>query len=220
MNRSTIGLLFSVILLGLFVPTHLVAEEPKSSRPNIVFIISDDHGAWATSHAKCPGAITPNMDRIYNEGADFVNAFTVTPVCSPSRAGFISSRYGTEVGITEWINPKTESTLGLDPQLPAWPRFLADAGYRTGLVGTWHLGTEARFHPTKFGYQHFMGFRAGGTKPKDPELEVDGKVKIVDGYVVDIVADGAVKFIEQAKSNPAPFVVSVHFREPHSPWIP
>jgi uncharacterized sulfatase len=184
----------------------------------MVFIFADDHAAWATSHAGHPQAKTPNMDRIYREGADCVNAFTTTPVCSPSRAGLMCSRYGTEVGITEWINPRTESTVGLDPQLPVWPRFLAAAGYRTGLIGKWHLGTEDRFHPSKFGYQYFMGFRAGGTTPKDPTLEVGGVQKKIDGYVVDLVTDDAIAFLNREKAGP--FALSLHFREPHAPWIP
>lgn len=211
--------LYSNYLLLGFVFAELFAHVAAAAeRPNIVFIFADDHAAWATGHAGHPNAITPNMDRIYREGADFVNAFTTTPVCSPSRAGLIASRYGTEVGITEWINPRTESQLGLDPALPVWPRFLADAGYHTGLVGKWHLGTEKRFHPTKFGYQYFMGFRAGGTTPKDPILEVNGDERKVEGYVVDIVTDDAIAFLNREKAGP--FVLSLHFREPHSPWIP
>ena len=192
----------------------LIAAE----RPNILFIFTDDQAPWALGLSGHPHAKTPNMDRLFREGAYLVNAFTTTPVCSPSRAGLMASRYGTELGITDWINPRKEPNHGLDPKTVTWPKLLAEAGYRTGLIGKWHLGTLDRFHPTKFGYQYFMGFRSGGNTPSDPTLEINGKRKKLKGLLPDILTNDAVEFIHRESERP--FLLSLHFRAPHARWLP
>ncbi|MCA9039040.1 MAG: sulfatase-like hydrolase/transferase [Planctomycetaceae bacterium] len=206
------------LLAITFVFSLTIQAVYAAEKPNILFIFSDDHAAWATGHAGDPHAKTPNMDRIYNEGATFNNAFTVTPVCSPSRAEMMTGRYGSELSITDWINPRNEPTLGLDTSHPVWPRALKEAGYRTGLIGKWHLGTEDKFHPQHFGYEYFMGFRSGGNKPKDPTLEVNGKEQQLEGLLPDILTDDAIDFIQ--KESDQPFLLSVHYRAPHAPWLP
>lgn len=203
-------------LLFCFVTPILAVAE--AAPPNILFIVTDDQGAWAMGCSGNKDARTPSLDRIAREGVRLTNCFTPTPVCSPARASIMTSRYGSEVGIQDWINPRSEAELGLDPSFPVWPRYLVQAGYRTGLIGKWHLGTADRFHPSVFGYQHFMGFRSGGNTPLDPELEVDGKTQMVPGYVVDLVGEGALKFLREQSDKP--FALSVHFREPHRPYVP
>lgn len=201
------------LLLVTFAAPLRAAE-----RPNILFILTDDQAPWALGVSGHPDARTPHMDRLFRGGAYLVNCFTPTPVCSPSRASIMVSRYGSEVGVTDWINPREEPNLGLDTSLVTWPERLADAGYRTGLIGKWHLGTLDEYHPRNSGYQYFMGFRAGGNKPKDPTLEVDGKETQLTGLLPDILTDDAIRFLERQKD--APFALSLHFREPHAPWQP
>ncbi len=191
----------------------------RATRPNIVFIFTDDQAPFAVNAAGDERFITPNIDRIFHEGAHLRNSFVTTPVCSPSRVGLLTSRYGTEMGITDWINPGSEKKLGLDPKSAAWPRQLAKAGYKTALFGKWHLGTEDRYHPTKFGYDQFAGIRTGGCPPKNPTIELlSGEVKKVEGYTCDIFTDHAVRFIEQSKQHS--FLLSLHFRAPHAAWLP
>jgi len=205
-----------IAILAIGITSQLASA---GSRPNIVFILTDDQAPFAVAAAGDERFVTPNIDRIFHAGAHLTNSFVTTPVCSPSRVGLIASRYGTEMGITDWINPRREAMLGLDPQTPTWPKLLAAAGYRNGLFGKWHLGTQDKYHPTQMGYHAFLGIRTGGCAPQDPTLELlDGRVEKMAGYTCDIFTDHALQFIRDQSERP--FLVSLHFRAPHSPWLP
>ncbi|MCC6489375.1 MAG: sulfatase-like hydrolase/transferase [Candidatus Hydrogenedentes bacterium] len=194
----------------------------RSQRPpNIVFICTDDQGPWALGYSGNPDAHTPNLDKLFGEGAYLPNSYVVTPVCSPSRASTMCSRYGTEVGITDWINHRvpSETNLGLDPGYTTWPELLRQAGYHTGLVGKWHLGNAPQFHPAKAGFQYFAGFLEGGTTPKDPVLEAEGQVGTRTGYTTDLLTAYAIDFLRNAPGD-VPFLLNVHYRAPHAPYTP
>ncbi len=205
----------SALALTLLVagPTLVAAE-----RPNIVFVYTDDQAPTAVGFVGNEDLKTPHMDRLFREGAYLANSFVTTPVCSPARATLMTSRYGTELGILDWINPRTEPTLGLDPQTVTWPELLSEAGYTNGLVGKWHLGTEDRFHPTRTGFDYFMGFRGGGTTPNNPVLEIDGQNRRFEGFTADILTDHALDFIR--RNQKGPFLLCLHFRAPHARWLP
>ncbi len=190
----------------------------EAARPNILFILTDDQGPHAASYLGNQELPTPHLDTLAAEGVVLRNAFCVTPVCSPSRASLVSSRYGSELGILDWINPKTEPEIGLNPNTVTWMELLEDSGYVTGLMGKWHLGTAPRFHPTLNGYQEFMGFLDGGRPTRDAILEVDGHDVQTKGFIVDVVTDGAIEFLKTHKADT--FALSVHYREPHSAWLP
>jgi choline-sulfatase len=206
---------FSAALLLMF---FFVGARAFAEKPNIVFVMTDDQAPWAIGISGNKQASTPNMDRLFREGAYLKNCFVVTPVCSPSRASLMTSQYGSELGITDWIHPGNEPKLGLDPKIVTWPEVLQKAGYRTGLVGKWHLGVPDRYHPTRNGFDYFMGLKEGGCSPVDPVLEVDGKERKLKGLTVDLITDHALKFIEKNKSGP--FMLSVHYRAPHERWLP
>lgn len=191
----------------------------QDRRPNILFVYTDDQAPWALGASGNAQAYTPNMDRLAAEGAYLTNSFVTTPVCSPSRVGLLCSRYGTEMGITDWINPREEPELGLDPATPTWVRDLKRAGYTTALVGKWHLGIQDHQHPSHFGYQHFAGFRPGGNTVKDPDLEIGGELQSVEGLTTDILTDYALDYLRQFAGK-QPFALSMHYRAPHSPWKP
>ena len=208
---AAIGLLAAAL-------TPAAAGQPAPARPNILFVLTDDQASWAVGVSGNPHAHTPNTDRLFREGAYLVNALTVTPVCSPSRASLMTSRYGSELGITDWINPGTEPDLGLDPEMVTWPELLRQAGYRTGLVGKWHLGTKPQFHPTRAGFGHFVGFLGGGTRVENPLLEKDGRNQKFRGRTTDILTEHALEFLRANKDGP--FLLCVHYRAPHAPWLP
>ncbi|MCA9056450.1 MAG: sulfatase-like hydrolase/transferase, partial [Planctomycetaceae bacterium] len=194
--------------------------KPKvDPRPNVLFLLTDDQAPWALGLSGHPHALTPHMDALFRSGAYLPNCFTPTPVCSPARTSIITGRYGSELGITDWIRPGAEDELGLATGTPVWPQFLQDAGYQTALIGKWHLGTRPHQHPTKFGYDYFLGMTEGGTRPVNPRLEVNGEFQIVNGFPPDIFTDEAVRWlrlIDLAK----PFCLCVHYREPHAAFVP
>lgn len=192
----------------------------SADRPNILFIMTDDQAPWATGAWPGPThASTPNLDKLFSEGTYLPNTFVVTPVCSPSRASLATSRYGSEVGITDWLNPRKEPNHGLDPATTTWYEVVQDAGYHTGLVGKWHLGLLDKFHPTKTGFDYFMGHRGGGWSPDNPTLEKDGKNQKFDGLTTDILADHAIGFLKD-RPQEKPFLLVLHFRAPHARWLP
>lgn len=186
-------------------------------RPNLLFVMTDDQAQWAVGAYGNDEIVTPWMDRLAEEGTLFENAFVASPVCSPARATFLTGRYPTELGITEWISP-AEARGGLGLRHRTWAQELQDRGYRTGLVGKWHLGESAASHPTALGFEHFTGFLAGGHRPMDPTLEVDGNAKKFEGPLPDVLVDDALRFL--AVDDDRPFALCVHFRAPHLPYGP
>ena len=210
------------IALALLVVLFVAAGQVRAAeRPNILFILTDDQAPWATGVTDpLDNAITPHMDRLMRTGAQLTNCYTPTPVCSPSRTSLMTSRYGTEAGITDWIHPRKEKQLGVDPQFVMWSELLNEAGYHTGLVGKWHLGIQDRHHPTNNGFDYFMGHRAGGWRPKDPRLEKDGEYQKFEGLNTDILADHALGFLERAAEKDEPFLLCWNTRAPHRRWLP
>jgi len=188
-------------------------------RLNLVSIVTDDQSSWSLGCYGNRESRTPNMDRLAKEGARFLNAFTVTPVCSPSRASFMTGLYGTQVGITDWIAPaEAQRGVGLPVGVTTWPEVLQKSGYTTGLFGKWHLGDQPQFHPTKRWFNHFFGFLGGGNTPMNPTLEQDGTTKQFTGALPDLLTDDAMKFVETNKAKP--FAALIHFRAPHLPYGP
>ncbi|MGB7159603.1 MAG: sulfatase-like hydrolase/transferase [Tepidisphaeraceae bacterium] len=214
MRRSSVGLVATIIALW-FCTSARAAE----NRPNLIVIVTDDQAMWSVGAYGNRESRTPNMDRLAREGARFTNAFTATPVCSPSRAAFLTGRYGTELGITDWITvAQAEAGVGLPPETVTWPEVLKQNGYTTALVGKWHLGHLPQHHPTRHGYDHFWGIIGGGAQAMDPQVEVDGQRTKLKGPTPDLTTDEALRWLESNKDKP--FAMSIHFREPHLPYAP
>jgi len=189
---------------------------PRRRRPNILLVHTDDQAQWAMGAYGNADIHTPNMDRVAKEGALFARAFVSTPVCSPARATLMSGLDSIQHGVKDWIRPSER--IGLEPRFRTFPELLRAAGYATGYVGKWHLGQEPRFHPLRRGFEHFMGFLGGGNRPRDPVLELEGKTAKRQGWLVDLLTDAALAYIERSRSGP--FFCMVSYRNPHGPHRP
>ena len=207
-----------LLVFGMILGSLVSAKGPEVPKPNVVFILTDDQAPWALGLSGHPHADTPHLDKLFKQGMWLKKSYVVTPVCSPSRTSLMTSRYGSELGVTDWIHPRNEPDLGLNPKTVTWTEAMQSAGYRTGLVGKWHLGVPDKFHPTKTGFDYFMGFRTGGNKVIRPTLEVNGKDQQVDGYTYDILTDDALRFIDRNKDRA--FLLCLHYRAPHTAWLP
>jgi uncharacterized sulfatase len=202
-------------MLRLLLPLLLAATVAQAdARPNIVFIMSDDQGPWAWGYGGHPDARTPNLDRLREQGANLPQYFNCAPVCSPSRAGTLASLYPTQTGIIDYLSPSRPEELGLDPDLPTWPKLLQAAGYRSGMFGKWHVGRSNEHLPTNNGYDTFVGWRQGAGISINPPTEIDGEERVLPGYSPDVITDHAIDFIEQNRQWP--FLVSLHFFAPHA----
>ncbi|MCE7908946.1 MAG: DUF4976 domain-containing protein [Candidatus Omnitrophica bacterium COP1] len=212
----------TALLLGfIFLLNVCLTILPACSqdKPNIIFILTDDQSAWSLGCLGNTQAHTPNLNRLFDGGVTLSNCFVTTPVCSPSRASLFTSRYGSELGITDWISPKTEPHIGLSRSVSTWPKVLQNSGYDTCLVGKWHLGTDRKYHPHHHGFNHFYGFASGGVTVTDPVLCVDDATEECKGFTDDILTDRAIRFLNE-KENSRPFLLCLHLRAPHAPWKP
>src|SRR5947208_11866975 len=144
--------------LGLDRPTWA-----QSTKPNIVFMLADDLGYADVSCYGQRDYTTPNIDRLAIEGLRFMQAYSNSANCSPTRTGLITGRYQMrlEVGLEEPINASTPKSVGLPPSHPTLSSILKKAGYGTSLVGKWHLGYLPDYSPLKSGYDRFFGIFSG-----------------------------------------------------------
>lgn len=186
---------------------------------NLVAIVTDDQSSWSVGCYGNKESRTPNMDRLAAEGARLSRAFVVTPVCSPSRAAYLTGRYGTELGITDFINTEEfDAGVGLPAGTLTWPAVLRENGYQTCLIGKWHLGGRPHQLPEACGFDEFVGAPKGSFEPVNPIFVARGKAKKFEGYSSNVVGDEAVRFLEERRKGP--FALLVHFREPHTPYTP
>lgn len=164
---------------------------PPARTPNIVMVLVDDM-RWDEMHSVGhPFIETPHMDRVAREGARFRNAFATTPLCSPSRASFLTGQYAHTSGIVD-------NTARPSHDLPTFPRELRDAGYRTGFFGKWHMGNDASPRP---GFDRWVAMPGQG-EAIDPHLNVDGADLQKTGYVTDVLTDYVEQFIGETREQP------------------
>ena len=182
-----------------------------------MFILTDDQGVWA---AGCYGNAeirTPNIDRIADTGVRFENFFVASPVCSPSRASFLTGRMPSQHGVHDWIRngnvgPDAASYLAGEV---AYTDVLAEHGWTCGISGKWHLGNS---RISQHGFEHWFVHQQGGGKYNDAPMVRDGRLIAAPGYVTNVITDDALAFIDRHENNDDPFYLSVHYTAPHSPW--
>ena len=167
-----------------------------SGRPNMVFVLLDD--ARYDDLIDHPFAELPNLQRLLQEGASFTNVHTSAPLCSPSRAVFMTGQYPYRNGIVDNGERAAQSH-----RLVTFPKLLHDVGYRTGFFGKWHMGHQD--DSPRPGFDRWVSFVGQGVY-FDPDLNIDGTPQKARGYMTDILTQHAVSFIESVPDT-QPFLV-------------
>ena len=219
MRTKSSAKISAVLSLMVLVPfaaplaTQASGSKLTPKRPNVVFIMTDDHGPWALGVAGNKNAYTPNLNQLARRGAYLKRCFSLTPVCSPARAILMTSRYSSEVNIPDFLHAEREPGRYLSPEFATWPKLFAEAGYDAALSGKWHLNFGRKGMPTDFGYEEYlmtMGISI------NPSVNINGQSRRMDGYTPDIITDFGLEFIRRKRS--APFLLSLHFFAPHANW--
>lgn len=203
-----------------------VAAVHGQGKPNVVYIMADDLG-WADLGCYGnTGISTPNLDRLARGGLKFNRAYAAAPVCTPTRAAFMTGRYParSEVGLREPLDQiRADSLVGLTPDNISLPSLLKKNGYITQLIGKWHLGFLPQFGPLANGFDDFYGYLGGAIdyiSHNDPfgnsSLYHNYKTEKRQGYMTDILAEHAVAFL--SRKHEKPFFLSLQMSAPHWPW--
>lgn len=172
--------------------------------PNILYIMADDHAAHAISAYGGKINQTPQIDRIAKEGMRFDQCLVTNSICTPSRAAILTGKYAHINGV-----PVFNRFDGSQPHLA---KYLQKAGYHTGMIGKWHLGSD----PTGFDYWNIF---PGQGRYHDPVFLEMGQKKTHKGYATDLVADFSIAFLEKRPKD-KPFFLMCHHKAPHRPWQP
>ena len=180
-----------------------------STRPNILFIMTDDHAAQAIG---CYGSrinSTPNLDRIANEGMRFDHCYVTNSICTPSRATILT-------GTHNHVNRVTTLATHLDNRLPNVAKHLQTGGYQTAIFGKWHLGQGPDHWPT--GFDHWCVLPGQGIY-HDPRFAEMGEQVVKPGYVTDVITDDCIEWLDR-RDDSKPFFLMCHHKAPHRPWDP
>ena len=199
-------------------------------KPNFIFILADDLGYADLGCYGGRASVSPNLDRLAQQGIRFTQGYANSPVCSPTRFGLITGRwqYRLRGAAEEPLTGKKSRVrpdLGLPPEHPTLPSLLRTAGWRTALVGKWHLGYPPAFGPLKSGYDEHFGPYSGGvdyftheTMGGRHDLWHNGEPAKVQGYLTDVLTDRAMDFVQRCTTADEPFLLSLHYTAPHWPW--
>ena len=191
--------------LPLALRWHPGALGPRRDRPNVLFIMSDDHASHAIG---CYGSTinaTPNIDRLARDGVRFRNCFCTNSLCAPSRAVILTGKYSHRNGVIS-------NGVKFDGAQQTLPKLLQAQGYETAIVGKWHLQSE----PSGFDYSNIL---PGQGSYHDPLMIENGIEYSNVGYVTDLITDKALEWIEGRDSS-RPFFLMLHHKAPHANWEP
>ena len=204
--------------LTLCAAGSFAQAQNTNSRPNILFIMSDDHATQAINvygSMLAPYLPTPNINRIANEGMRLDNCFVTNSISSPSRASIMTGQYSHKNGVYTLDN-------SLNTAHPNVAKELQAAGYQTAIIGKWHLGSE----PTGFDHYNVL---PGQGRYKNPEFIEKGNwqqgsggnhvLTVHTGHSTDVITDETLQYL-RTRDKSKPFFVKCHFKAPHDPWEP
>lgn len=237
LRNLVIAALTSVPLSG-YAQTNLApANTPPNQAPNIILILADDLGYGSLGCYGNKEIQTPNIDRLAANGVRLTDFHSNGSVCSPTRAALLTGRYPQRCA---WVadeelspgfrrqreqNPAQRWAWGISANEVTLPGLLKHAGYRTGIIGKWHLGYDLKFHPMNYGFDEFRGFMGGnvdyhthiaGYGLKQLDWWHNREIRNEDGYATDLLTAYAVDFIARNKARP--FFLYLAHGAPHDPW--
>lgn len=203
----TTRVLCSALFLAVWILlSYCRPPDPQSETPNIIFIFSDDQASHAVSAYGSQIVKTPNIDRLADEGIIFHNAFVTNSICAPSRGVLLTGKHS-------HINGQLTNAQTFDGSQLTYPQVLQQAGYRTAMIGKWHLQSN----PT--GYDHW-DILPGQGHYYNPEFITPEGTSQIEGYVTDIITDKVINWIENNRNGDQPFMVNYHHKAPHRNWKP
>ena len=204
--------LFFILVVALSCSNKQINNEPqidKITRPNIIFIMADDHAEQAISaygHPISKLAPTPNIDRIADGGVRFNNNFNTNSICGPSRAVILTGKHS-------HINGFKMNGDRFDGSQVTLPKLLQKEGYQTAIVGKWHL----HGYPQGFDYWNIIQDQGNYY---NPNFIHNGDTAVIDGYATDIITDLSIKWLDQNTKKDQPFFMMIHHKAPHRNWMP
>lgn len=207
LNKSIVFSALGLCSAGL-LPSCQQKTQEAPKRPNIIFMMSDDHAYQAISTYGSGLIQTPNIDRIANEGVRFNNCFVTNSLCSPSRAVMLTGRYSHLSGARD-----NSFSMRIDSGAVTFPTLLQKADYQTAIVGKWHLLNRPD------GFDYFSILDRQGTYYNPEFITGDDTVR-VHGYVTNIIMDKALNWLSSMRDKSKPFCLMVHNKAPHRDWIP
>lgn len=202
-------------------------------KPNLLFILTDDQGAWALNCAGNTDISTPYLNSLAEQGMRFDNFFCASPVCSPARASILTGRIPSQHGVHDWIRSGSldKETLGEYKNHPyfasedipisyldgyvTYPDLLAERGYTCALSGKWHLGNSMQ---PQHGFSRWYTIGRGGCMYNQADVIEDGKLHFENRYITDLITEHALQYLEELSKTDNPFYISVHYTAPHDPW--
>ena len=206
----------------------------KQEKPNILFILTDDQGAWAMRCAGNTDIHTPNLDRIASQGYRFENFFCASPVCSPARASLLTGRIPSAHGVQDWIRSGNLDRDGLKKEIREDPYYLCEEkpiqylegmltytdvlkenGYTCALSGKWHLGDSMM---PQHGFDKWFTIGRGGCYYNKADIVENGEISFENRYITNVITDKALSYLAEFRTQDNPFSLSVHYTAPHSPW--
>ena len=217
--------LLTACLLNFFLSAQ---SQPRSTRPDILIILTDDLGYNDVSYNGSKEVKTPNIDALCRAGMRFDRFYANSPVCAPTRASMMTGRYPDRVGVPGLIRSTPDNNWGfLDPTVKLMPARLKEAGYHTAHIGKWNLGFDAPNLPNQKGFDHYHGWLEdmmddylGHRRHGRNYMRLDSQVIDPPGHATDLFTQWSVDYIRQRAANPAPFLLYLAYNAPHFPVQP
>ena len=201
------NLLLAGVVLLFLVPNLGAAQKSKAKRPNIIFIMSDDHAYQAISAYDDKLLQTPNIDRLAKEGMLFTNASVTNSICAPSRATILTGKH-------THINGKVDNYFPFDTTQVTFPQIFKKNGYKTAMFGKLHFGNNPK------GVDEFMILPGQGNYINPDFIVTNGDTITKQGYVTDIITDVSLDWLKKEASSDEPFMMMYLHKAPHRPWWP